>query len=115
MENKANQFLTEIKELLKVATGKYALNDLADVDQFIAQFKKQEQTIEEIGLRLANFRGIYELMEEKEQHLVEQLKTIMNKQEEARLFFQDWGDPLAVFFQQQTVIKELETTLNIEV
>lgn len=38
----------------------------------------------------------------------------MKEQEEMRLVFHDWGNPLAIFSQQQAVLKEIKTTLIFE-
>ncbi|MFS7420867.1 hypothetical protein [Carnobacterium maltaromaticum] len=93
---------------------KYPTHILDDPEHFIACFKKQEQTIEEISLRLTNFRNSHELMDIKEQKLVGELKKIMKEQEEMRLVFHDWGNPFAIFSQQQAILKEIKTTLSFE-
>lgn len=74
MESMGTQFLAEIKQMLHSIDEKYPTHILEDTEHFITCFKKQEQTIEEISLMLTNFRGIYELMDTKEQQLVGELK-----------------------------------------
>ncbi|WP_157454485.1 hypothetical protein [Carnobacterium maltaromaticum] len=114
MGSKGTQFLAEIKQMLHSIDENYPTHILDDPEHFIACFKKQEQTIEEISLMLTNFRNSHELMDIKEQKLVGELKKIMKEQEEMRLVFHDWGNPLAIFSQQQAILKEIKTTLSFE-
>lgn len=114
MGSKGTQFLAEIKQMIHSIDENYPTHILDDPEHFIACFKKQEQTIEEISLMLTNFRNSHELMDIKEQKLVGKLKKIMKEQEEMRLVFHDWGNPLAIFSQQQAILKEIKTTLSFE-
>ena len=93
MGSRGTQFLAEIKQMLHSIDEKYPTHILDDPEHFIACFKKQEQTIEEISLRLTIFRNSHELMDIKEQKLVGELKKIMKEQEDMRLVFMTGGLP----------------------